>query len=142
MSVTSCFLKICKNFDKFGGGSTYIAVSVERLVQASTYRGDALHDQLKGHETVYCHRNCISTYTSKTHIKRYLSKNVDPKPNLTSSRRSEEIFSFRKHCLFCGEECISARDSQNPNRWRRVIQCRTADCGPTQKSFQDAVLET
>ena len=32
MSVTSCFLKICKNFDKFGGGSTYIAVSVERLV--------------------------------------------------------------------------------------------------------------
>ena len=33
------------------------------------------------------------------------------------------------------------RDSKNPNRWRRVIQCRTADCGPTQKSFKDAVLE-
>ena len=40
MSVTRCFLKTCMNCDKFGGGSTYIAVSVERLLQASKYRGD------------------------------------------------------------------------------------------------------
>ena len=79
MSITSCFLKTCINCDKFRGGSTYIAVSVERLVQASKYRGDGLHEQLKCHETVYCHKNCISTYTSKTHIKRYLSIKVDPK---------------------------------------------------------------
>ena len=74
MSVTRCFLKTCMNCDKFGGDSTYIVVIIERLVQASKYRGDGLHEQLKGHETahVYCRRNCISTYTSKTHIKRYL----------------------------------------------------------------------
>ena len=24
-----------------------------------------MHEQLKGHATVYSHRNCISTYTSK-----------------------------------------------------------------------------
>ena len=105
MSVTRCFLKTCMNCDKFGGGSTYIAVSVERLLQASKYRGDGT----------------ISTYTSKTHIKRYLSpKKIDLKlePTKKRSRRSEELFSFRKHCLFCGEECISVRDSKNPNRWR------------------------
>ena len=61
MSVTSCLLKTCMNCDKCGGGSTYIAVSVERLVQASKYRGNGLYEQLKGHETVYCHRNSIST---------------------------------------------------------------------------------
>ena len=102
MSVTRCFLKTCINCDKFGGGSSYIDVSVERLVQASKYRGDGLHEQLKGYETVYWHRNCISTYTSKTHM---FFKNVDPKlePTKKRSRRSEEIVSFRKHCLFCGE---------------------------------------
>ena len=34
------------------------------------------------------------------------------------------------------------QDFKNPNRWRRVIQCRMADCGPTQNLFKDAVLET
>ena len=34
------------------------------------------------------------------------------------------------------------RDSKNPNQWRRVIQCRTADYGPTLNYFKDAVLET
>ena len=144
MSVTRCCLKTCMNCDKFGGGSTYIAVSVERLVQASKYRGDGLPERLKGHETLYCQ----GTVFLPTHLRltsRDICPNkVDPKlePTKKRSRRSEEIFSFRKHCLFCGEECISVRDFNNPNRWRRVIQCRTANCGPTHNSFNDAVLET
>ena len=116
------------NCDTFGGGSTHIAVSV----------GDGLHEQLKGHETVYCHRNCISTYT---HIKIYLSKKVDPKLDqlrnvavvLKKYLASENIVSsVEKNASLCGIL----------NRWCRVIQCRTADCGPTQNSFKDAVLET
>jgi len=41
-------------------------------------------------------------------------------------RRSGSItFNFRQHCLFCGEECFDI-DPKHPDRWRRVVVCRTA----------------
>ena len=50
-------------------------------------------------------------------------KEVNPKlePTKQRSSRSEEIFSLKKpkkHCLLCGKECISVRDSKNSNQWR------------------------
>jgi len=128
-----------------GSASNYVAVSVERLLKASQQRGDGLHEQLtQEHDTVYCHKNCVSTYTSKTHIKRYLSKtsNSESEPSRKRNRRSEATFSFREHCLICGERCISEHDGKNPGRWRRVVQCRTAGGGSKLKSFKDTILET
>ena len=133
------------NCEGGGGSSNYVTVRIECLIQASKHRGDGLHELLQEqHEPVFCHKNCVSTYTSKTHIKRYLSKKVDSEiePTKKRSRRSAESFSFQKHCLFCGEHCDSQLDSKNPSRWRRVVQCRTADCGPGQKAFKEAILET
>jgi hypothetical protein len=49
------------------------------------------------------------------------------------SRRYGETFSFRNHCLFYGKESISVLDPKNPNRWCRVVQCRTADSGSSHK---------
>jgi hypothetical protein len=44
-----------------GGGSSsssYVAVSMERLIQASKRRGDGLHELLREQcEQVYCHKN-------------------------------------------------------------------------------------
>ena len=65
MSVTSCSLKTFMKCEDSGGGSTnYVTVGIERLIQASKHRGDGLHNLLQEqHETVCCHKNCISTYT-------------------------------------------------------------------------------
>ena len=48
---------------------------------------------------------------------------------LNKTRRSGSTdFDFKEHCLFCGERCIPLAFSfKHPDRWRRVIQCRTAD---------------
>ncbi len=50
------------------------------------------------------HENSISTYTSETHIKKYLSKKrkdgIEKQIKLT---RSAAPFVWKKHCLFCGK---------------------------------------
>ncbi len=50
------------------------------------------------------HENCISTYTSETHIKRYLSKKgkdgIEKQIKLTCSAAP---FVWKEHYLFCGE---------------------------------------
>lgn len=54
--------------------------------------------------TARCHKNCVSTCTSNTHVKRYLRKyntvfcTVGPH------------FSFLEHYIFCGETCTTDID--------------------------------
>ena len=129
-----------------GSSGAFCNVGVERLKTASKLRGDGLHEQLL-HDlnTKYkCHKNCVSSYTSSFHIKRYLSKHdkVSVEPAAKRSCRSHAPpFNFKKHCIICGEECLP-KDPRNPKRWRRVVQCQTADRGETQKTFREVILDT
>ena len=40
------------------------------IIAASRIRGDDLYEKLTEDAKVCCHRSCVSTYTSKTHIER------------------------------------------------------------------------
>ena len=43
---------------------------VRSIIAASTIRGDNLHEKLTEDAKIGCHRSCVSSYTSKTHINR------------------------------------------------------------------------
>ena len=74
-------------------------------------------------ETIPSYRNCISTYTSKTYIYRYLKKRWQDGKNeildFKKSRQSTETaFDFRTYCLFCGKRC-QEKDPKHPDRWQK-----------------------
>ena len=140
MASQDCFLKDYVNCSGSGGGGF---VGAQRLCTASRSRLDNLHELLSdGTDTKYwCHKSCVSTYTSKSHIKHHISKTDDAPPTKRSRRSEQEAFSFQEHCFLCGKTC-EEKDPRNPKRWRPFSFCRTADRGKGQKSFKDVILET
>lgn len=120
------------------------ASRIQTIKNSSVKRGDGLAHRLDGLHSIRCHKNCVSTYTSAHHIKRYLSKQEkdtsgnDAQVPLKKSRRSDKHdFRFKEQCLFCGEICLPlASSSRHPDRWRKVVQCRTAG------GFKQNILRT
>ena len=149
---STCILQSCLNCG--GSNKPLVTAGPERLcsiVEASKCRGDGLHLDLEpmvhdcGLSTLLLHRNCVSTYTSKTHIQRFLSRqNRTTDEPVVKRTCSSDIspFNFKEHCLIRGEKCCPKPDPKHPNRWRRVIQCRTADRGPNQSTFRDVIIDT
>ncbi|KAK3874873.1 hypothetical protein Pcinc_020193 [Petrolisthes cinctipes] len=107
------------------------AARVQTIRDCSRRRGDGLIDKLHGLDSIRCHKSCVSTYTSKHHLKRYITKKSnDSSPTETvvppkrSRRLGTTIFNFKEHCVFCGEKALPL-DPRHPDRWRKVYQCRT-----------------
>jgi len=148
----------CCIFCKEDGSKKELSVAgtdrIQTIIESSKRRFDDLHEDLETrlladkHLEVLCHRDCVSTYTSKSHSKRHLNK-------LSASKGSEETsagkrlrrsgsttfnFNFRQHCLFCGEECLDI-DPKHPDRWHRVVLCRTADRGEGRNTFKETLLD-
>ena len=147
---TACLLKSCMNCSDSEAPLTVAGPDrINSIVAASKLRGDGLHASLTStlqdtSRSLFVHRNCASTYTSKTHIKRFLQKQskLSEEPDVKRYRRSTIThFKFKEHCLICGEQCSSEPDSKNPERWRRVVQCRTADRGHNQDTLKDVILK-
>ena len=127
-------------------------LSKERLqgiIKASKTRDDDFHQQLptldeyKDSHQLHCHRNCVSTYTSKTHIERYLKQKRKSStedhsgPSKRTRQSFESEFVFKRDCLFCGEECI-AKDEKNPTRWRQYFEMRAIN-RPDQSPFKNLI---
>ena len=113
-----------------------IEISETRMLSvknASKKRKDLLCKDIPFPSNKSAHKNCLSTYTSSTHIDRYLKRNKNRLEELSAKkarRSSEECFIWKKHCLFCGDECdIINTDTKHPNRWRKSYQCRTSERG-------------
>ena len=144
-------------FCKEGGGKKELQIAgpdrIKTIIESSKKRLDHLHEDLEPrlladkNLNVLCHKDCVSTFCSKTHIKRHLSKPSSSKVSEESSgakRPCRELglthFNFRQHCLFCGDECLDI-DPKHPYRWRRVVLCRTADRGEERKGFKEHLLD-
>jgi len=109
---------------------------IQTIINSSKIYGDGLFKELEEHIesdnecSFFCHKSCVSSYTSKQHISRVLKRkgdaatcsHISPKKKRRSSMPD---FDFRKHCLFCGNDCILEKDPRNPKRWRRAYLCRT-----------------
>ena len=123
---------------------------LKRIVNASKQREDDLLAQLPIIDSyddnchLYCHRNCVSTYTSKNHIDQHLNqkrKSTVPEEKTSKHTRSssDKSFLFKQDCLFCGEECLE-RDKKNPGRWRIYYIVRTVN-RPDKTAFKDFILK-
>jgi len=90
--------------------------------------------------TIGCHRNCVSTYTSKERLNSYRKRESsaaesDPsQPPIKQRRSTAQGFSFKGQCILCGESCTITKDKKLPDRWRRAVLRRTAYASPGKKS--------
>lgn len=133
------------------GESSLTEIGSKRLqtvIESSKQRGDDLHlilESADNKKEFYCHKDCISTYTSKFHIKHSLKRRgkdiIDlPSPPKRSRRSSSDCFDFLSKCIFCGDKCDIKPDPKHPNRWKKACLCRTADRGNI-KTFKDKILD-
>lgn len=102
---------------------------IKSIIHASRIYDDDFHISLEAQAqneafTAHYHKNCVSTYVSKHHLQRFLKSGKaehneypDPPAKRTRSSISESVFNFKKHCLFCGEECVTDVDPKHPERW-------------------------
>ena len=73
----------------------------------------------------------MSTYTSQSHVQRFLKRKSDSAKCTNASplkrrRRSDTPkFDFQTHCIFCGEYCNVQKDPKHPERWRKAYLCRS-----------------
>lgn len=130
-----------------GGDKTRALITAGRtriinVVACSKLRGDGLHVELEqkllscdGSSCyIVCHKSCVSSYTSKGHLKRLIFSKTDAdvayeQPPKRVCRSALLVFNFRQHCLFCGDDCDPEPEQRHPDRWRRVVKCSTADHG-------------
>ena len=89
---------------------------------------------------MHYHKNCISTYTSKSYLKRLHETKVHcVSPQRKRQYRSDlRHFDFRRQCLFCGNICEP--DTKHSHRPNRVVLCKTADCANCKK-IKTAIMD-
>lgn len=111
---------------------------INSIIVASQTRNDNFHVSLESKDIInpnilfYCHRNCYSTYTSKTHINRVLKRCAQDDIIQTGKRvlrSAPSSFDFKSNCLLCGEKCAE-RDPKNPNRHYPIYMVRTIEMKP------------
>jgi len=125
---------------------------IETIKKKSIKRGDTLHAMLDiDVSNLKYHQNCMTTYISEEHIKRYIKNHPEhsnEELNLKSpppkrSRRSLS-FDWKCNCLFCGDECTN-KDPKNPARWRPYFECHTSERtyknGEVMPTFKEIILE-
>ena len=132
MASSECYFQCGKDAPLSTGGKARI----ESVISSSIARNDTYHVELKQQLEndpdlkITFHKNCISTYTSSMHIKRYLKRmgsNVSPSEASPPKLRSNyHAFNFRRQCLICSQDCLP-KDPKHPGRWRRVVICRTVE---------------
>lgn len=95
---------------------------LRKIIDASLRYGDSLHELLQEKleadpaTQVYYHKHCVSTYLTCAPS----SSNpacVDDRPRKRVRRSDGQAFSFREHCIYCGEGCDIERDYRHPDRW-------------------------
>ena len=150
--MDECFFRPCGHNEANKALTSAGPERVQTIIRCSKARHDGLHLDLERqlqsdtHINIKCHKNCVSSYTSKSHIQRHLKRtHVQSNPCESTFptkrfRRSDTpSFDFKEHCFFCGDVCELKRHGKNPSRRRRAVLCRTADRG-NQNTFKQNVL--
>ncbi len=113
-----CFFKLCGDDQSTKSVSEVSTRRIKSIIEASKLREDNIHISLEQELTannkfsIMCQRDCVFTYTSKCHIKRYLKRRhkegdvESPVPTKRCCRSNSKKFSFQEQCLFCGDLCI------------------------------------
>ena len=128
-TMEKCLFPNCEKTDKLSTGGLE---RINSIISASISRQDTLHIALRQRLTenpdlkVTFHRSCVSTYTSKTHIERELKRLGVNDRHIQQAKKRRSQFDIRKYCLICESKCLT-KDPKHPDRWRRVIKCKTKE---------------
>ena len=112
--ASSCFFKSKFNCED-GNLTTAGPAIIETIVNISKEYKDDFHLTLEEklrydpNVTIGCHRNCVSTYTSKERLNRHRKRQSSAaecnpsQPPIKQRRSTVQGFSFKGQCIFCGE---------------------------------------
>ena len=122
---------------------------IQTIINCSRIYNDELYSELEAKTennseySIYVHRSCVSTYTSHTHVERFLKRkggatgNTSVSPMKRRRRSGTPKFDFQKDCLFCGDFCNLEKDPKHPDRWRKAYLCRSIGEGDVVDPKQD-----
>ena len=99
------------------------------IIKASSSYGENLHSELQHqlqedlnfviHKS---HKLCIANVTVSNIAKKPHTDDegttTEPSPTKRKRRSATPEFSFKEHCLYCGQICNVKKDPKNPRRWR------------------------
>ena len=108
-------------------------INCSRKYDANLYH--ELEAYIDSEFSTFTHISCVSTYTSRTHINRFLKRKGDAidctgaSPMKRRRRSGTPKFSFQTHCLFCRELLELKKDPKHPDRWRKAYLCRSVGEG-------------
>ena len=130
---------------------------IQKIIDASKIRGDkditdALETPFKENEVseLECHKNCISSYVSETHLKHIMkrqqtSDNVESEIGGKRLRSSVDTYDSKIHCLYCinVSECILPHeyDSKIPLSHRKPASEVTTKDKADGRSYLSVLLE-
>lgn len=88
------------------GVSVNVVRGLQTLKTASIERNDGHIDYLNTLSSVNVHSECRKVYTSKNAIVASKRRTEEGEPSTPSAPRKKrnEVFDFKKLCLFCGQE--------------------------------------
>ena len=113
---------------------------IQNIIRCSRFYDDDVHILLQeklennANLTIYCHKRCVSSYTSTHHVKVFNKRkhSQEPSSNLHRKTRRQSsacgMFDLLQDCLFCGDKCELQKDSNNPSRWRAAYKFRQILC--------------
>ena len=131
---------LCYFHSKYGckpsAGRLQNTSRISKIIECSKIYGDTFHETLEElyindpNITLQCHKNCISRYVSPSNTRPYLGKSKcsPSEPSVVEPKRlrSDKLFDFKKHCLFCPDvtECMLSNEyPRKVNVTRRKAAC-------------------
>ena len=130
LDMEECFFKDVLNCTTDSGDlSTAGPRRIETVIKCSKVYKDGISTNLEpmldkdSSLSIRCHRDCVSTYTSRLHVTRHLKRASDenvPHDSPKRRRSFDSNFSFDCDCLFCGSNCDVVKPTKNPGRWRKA----------------------
>lgn len=88
---------------------------ITKVIESINAQEDNLASVIIPEVRYHGHKNCLSTYVSKTHILRHIEKKrklkLEKEPTPRKKPRRES-FPIKETCLMCGEICKTEADSK------------------------------
>ncbi|XP_008556708.3 uncharacterized protein LOC103577712 isoform X2 [Microplitis demolitor] len=105
------------------GVSVNVVRGLQTLKTASIEKNDGHIDYLNTLSSVNIHSECRKVYTSKNAIVAWKRRTEEGEPSTPSAPRKKrnEVFDFKKLCLFCGQEANKVAKRKKKEKYRRTI---------------------
>ncbi|GFY37374.1 SWIM-type domain-containing protein [Trichonephila inaurata madagascariensis] len=107
------------------GDPVNVVRGLKTLRPASIERNDGYINFLNSSTSVNVHTECRKVYISKNYIaasKRCIENSEPLSPPIVPRKRRNEVFDFKKPCLFCDQVAEEAAETKKKEKYRDEVQ--------------------